>query len=266
MSRLRRPGVVDTTLLLGAALSFALLALPLLALAVRAPWSSALDIVRDDAAAAALRLSLVCSVASAAAAVLLGVPLGWVLARRTFRLARAVRAVALVPLVLPPVAGGVGLLMAFGRNGLVGSWLESWFSLRLPFTTAGAILAGTFVALPFVVITAETAVRGVGRDPQDAARSLGATRPQVAWWVVFPQARDGLVSGAVLAWARALGEFGATITFAGSIEGRTTTLPLHVFFALEGGDTGPAVVLSLVLVAVSLGVLVLLRQRWLVVR
>ena len=243
-----------------------LLALPLVALVVRAPWSSVGDILGDHAATTALRLSLVCSLAATVVAVALGVPLGWLLARRRVPLARLVRSVALVPLVLPPVAGGVGLLMAFGRNGLAGRWLDTWFGIHLPFTTAGAILAEAFVALPFVVITAETAVRGVDPATEQAARSLGATRWEVARRVVLPQARVGLIAGAVLAWARALGEFGATITFAGSTPGRTTTLPLHVFFALEAGDTGPAVMLSLVLVAISMLVLVSLRQRWLVVR
>lgn len=253
-------------LYVAAGLGVALLALPLIALVVRAPWSSAADILRDDAAMTALRLSIVCSLGATALALALGIPLAWMLARRRLPFAALLRSLALVPLVLPPVAGGVGLLMAFGRGGVVGRWLDAAFGLTLPFTTAGAVLAEAFVALPFVVIAAETAIRAVDPRAQEIARSLGASRLEVARRIVLPQARGGLVAGAVLAWARALGEFGATITFAGSVPGRTTTLPLHVFFALESGDTGPAVLLSLMLVALSVAVLVALRQRWLVLR
>lgn len=266
MRRPKRSPAPVVALHAAAYLGAALLLLPLVALLVRAPWSSAADLARDDAAMTALRLSVVCSLGATAVALVLGVPLAWVLARRRIPFKALVRSLALVPLVLPPVAGGVGLLMAFGRTGVVGRWLDDAFGLTLPFTTAGAVLAEAFVALPFVVIAAETAIRGVDRTSEEVARSLGAGRLEVARRIVLPQARAGLAAGAVLAWARALGEFGATITFAGSVPGRTTTLPLHVFFALESGDTGPAVLLSLMLVALSVTMLVALRQRWLVVR
>ncbi|HEX2850380.1 MAG TPA: ABC transporter permease [Acidimicrobiales bacterium] len=258
--RRRRPPVV--ALVLGAA-GLALLVLPLAGLVGRAPWGAALDALREPAVATALRLSLECSLSATAIAVVLGVPLAWVLARTTFPGRRLVRAVVLVPLVLPPVVGGVALLLAFGRRGLVGQHLDAWFGIRLPFTTAGAALAEAFVAMPFLVVTAEAAFRNLDRRFEDAARTLGAGRWRVFRTVVLPLTRPSLVAGAVLAWARALGEFGATITFAGNTPGRTTTIPLEVYLLLESGRVDGAIVLSLVLLVVSVGVLVALRDRWL---
>ncbi len=217
----------------------------------------------DPVVTTALRLSLVCSLGAALVAVVLGVPLAWVLARADFPGRRLVRAVALVPLVLPPVVGGVALLLAFGRSGLVGQWLDRWFGVRLPFTTAGAILAEAFVAMPFMVITAEAAFRNLDRRHEDAARTLGAGRFTVFRRITVPLTAPSLVAGAVLAWARALGEFGATITFAGNTPDRTTTIPLEVYLQLEAGRLEAAIVLSLVLLVVSVGVLVGLRDRWL---
>jgi molybdate transport system permease protein len=165
-------------------------------------------------------------------------------------------------MVLPPVVGGVALLLAFGREGVLGGWLQSWFGIRLPFTTAGAIMAETFVAMPFLVITVEAGLRQMDRRFEDAARTLGAGRWMVFWRVTLPLVRPALVAGGVLCWARALGEFGATITFAGNFPGTTQTMPLAVYLALETNPDG-AVVLSLLLLAVSLGVLIGLRHRWL---
>ncbi|MDP8975499.1 MAG: ABC transporter permease [Actinomycetota bacterium] len=259
MSRGRPP---LAALALGA-VALCFLALPLAGLVWRTPWSSVLDELGDPVVTTALRLSLVCSLGAALVAVVLGVPLAWVLARADFPGRRLVRAVALVPLVLPPVVGGVALLLAFGRSGLVGQWLDRWFGLRLPFTTAGAILAEAFVAMPFMVITAEAAFRNLDRRHEDAARTLGAGRFTVFRRVTLPLTAPSLMAGAVLAWARALGEFGATITFAGNTPDRTTTIPLEVYLQLEAGRLGPAIVLSLVLLVVSVGVLVGLRDRWL---
>jgi len=167
-----------------------------------------------------------------------------------------------LPIVLPPVVAGVALLVVFGRRGLLGIWLDRWLGIRLPFTTAGAALAETFVAMPFFVLTMEGALRAVDRRLEDAARTLGASRWTAFRRVTLPLVRPSLLAGAVLAWARALGEFGATITFAGNVPGRTQTLPLAVYLALETRPEA-AFALSLVLLAVSLAVLVGLRGRWL---
>ncbi len=246
-----------------AVLGATFLVLPLVGLLWRAPWHSLVDDLTSPEARTALRLSLVTSLGATLVAACLGIPLAWVLARATFPGRRLVRAMALLPLVLPPVVGGVALLLAFGRRGLLGAWLLDWFGIRLPFTTAGAIVAEAFVAMPFLVITAEAAFRNVDRRYEDAARTLGARPATVFRRVTLPLVAPALVAGAVLGWARALGEFGATITFAGNAPGRTQTVPLEVFLALESGRSGVAISLSLVLLVVCLGVLVGLRERWL---
>lgn len=258
MSAARPPAPV----IFAAALGAALLATPLLGLLWRAPWSSAAATLADPGVRSALRLSLVCSSLATVASIAFGVPLAWLLARHDFPGRRVLRAVALVPMVLPPVVGGVALLLAFGRRGLIGQWLDAWFGVQLPFTVAGAVLAETFVAMPFLVLTAEAAFRNVDRRYEDAARTLGAGRWTVFRRVTLPLTAPALVAGAVLAWARALGEFGATITFAGNTPGRTTTVPLEVYLQLERGSLEGAIVLSLVLLAVCVAVLVALRDRW----
>jgi molybdate transport system permease protein len=209
-----------------------------------------------------MRLSLVASVSATLIAILLGVPLAWVLARLQFPGRALLRGLTLLPMVLPPVVGGVALLFAFGRGGLIGAWLERWLGIHLPFTTAGAIMAETFVAMPFLVVTVEAGLRQMDRRFEDAARTLGARHWTVFWRVTLPLIRPALIAGAVLSWARALGEFGATITFAGNFPGTTQTMPLAVYLALET-NPGSAVVLSLILLAVSLAILVGLRHRWL---
>ena len=248
--------------LLVAVLAAGFFVVPLAGLAWRAPWSSVWAELAAPGTRTALRLSLVCSLWATTLAVIFGLPLAWVLARVPFPGRRLLRALALVPLVLPPVVGGVALLLAFGRRGIVGQLLDDWFSVTLPFTTAGAVLAETFVAMPFFVITAEAAFRASDRRYEEAARSLGAGRWTVFRRVTLPLAAPSLAAGAVLAWARALGEFGATITFAGSTPDRTTTIPLQVYVLLESGRLESAIALSLVLLAVSVAVLVLLRDRW----
>jgi molybdate transport system permease protein len=226
------------------------------------PWQSALQLLGSPAALTALRLSLIASLCATAIALLLGVPLAWVYARLDFPGRSILRALTVLPMVLPPVVGGVALLLAFGRGGLLGSLLGKVFGIHLPFTTAGAIMAETFVAMPFLVITVEAGLRQMDRRFEDAARSLGARRWTVLWRVTLPLIGPSLLAGAVLCWARALGEFGATITFAGNFPGRTQTMPLAVYLALET-DPQAAIALSLVLLAVSLAVLVALRHRWL---
>jgi molybdate transport system permease protein len=209
-----------------------------------------------------LRLSLVTATAAMMLAFVVGLPLAWLLARVRFRGHGLVRALVTLPLVLPPVVGGVALLLAFGRRGLVGQYLYEWTGFSLPFTTAGVVVAETFVAMPFFVVTVEGALRSMDRRLEDAAATLGASRLLVLRRVTLPAVAPSLVAGAVLTWARALGEFGATITFAGNFPGRTQTMPLAVYIALQT-DLDGAVALSLVLLAVSVTVLVLLRDRWL---
>ena len=245
-----------------AALAAALFVLPLLGLVVRAPWSTALQELATPEVTRALRLSLLCSLAATAASMLLGMPLAWLLARVAFPGRGLLRGLVTLPVVLPPVVGGVALLLAFGRRGLVGVWLERWFGITLPFTTAGAILAETFVAMPFFILTIEGALRGLDLRLEDAARTLGAGPWTVFGRVTLPLLLPSLLAGAVLCWARALGEFGATITFAGNFPGRTQTLPLAVYSALESRPEA-GYLLSLVLLLVSLVVLVGLRRRWL---
>jgi molybdate transport system permease protein len=261
-----RQGRLATTapwpVLVLAAIAAAFFVLPLLGLAIRAPWGSALRELRAPEVTSALRLSLACSLGATAAATLLGMPLAWLLARVEFPGRSLLRGVVTVPVVLPPVVGGVALLLAFGRRGLVGAWLERVCGITLPFTIQGAILAETFVAMPFFVLTMEAGLRAVDTRLEDAARTLGATRWTVFRRVTLPLLAPSLVAGAVLCWARALGEFGATITFAGNFPGRTQTLPLAVYAALESRpETG--YLLSLLLLVVSLAVLVGLRRRWL---
>jgi molybdate transport system permease protein len=237
-------------------------ALPFAGLLWRAPWSDVFTVLGAPGVVEALRLSLVCSLSAAALSVLFGVPLAWLLARVAFPGRSLVRALCTLSMVLPPVVGGVALLMALGRRGLVGRYLDEWFGVTLPFTTWAVILAETFVAMPFLVLTVESALRQADRRYEDAARTLGAGRWYAFRRVTLPSVRPALLAGTVLAWARALGEFGATITFAGNFPGTTRTMPLAVYLTLEV-DTEQAIVLSLVLVAVSFAVLLALRDRWL---
>jgi len=245
-----------------AGLGAALFVVPLLALLWRTPWAEAWQALFAPEALAALRLSLVCSLSATALSVVLGLPLAWVQARSEFPGRDLLRGITMLPVVLPPVVGGVALLLAFGRRGIVGQWLEAWFGLRLPFTLPGAVLAETFVAMPFFVLTLEGGLRSADRALEDAARTLGATPWVVFRRVTLPLVRPSLLAGAVLSWARALGEFGATITFAGNVPGRTQTMPLAVYVALESRPEA-GIVLSVVLLAISLAVLVALRRRWL---
>ncbi|MBI1378029.1 MAG: molybdate ABC transporter permease subunit [Frankiales bacterium] len=245
-----------------AAIALAFLALPILGLLVRAPWGRMAQILTSPASLDALRLSLVTSTSATVLAVVVGVPLAWVLARGTFAGRRLLRALVTVPLVLPPVVGGIALLLAFGRAGIVGQYLYSCCGVSLPFTTPGVVVAQTFVALPFLVITLEGALRSLDTGLEDAAATLGAGRLTVFRRVTVPLVLPSIAAGVVLTFARALGEFGATITFAGNLQGVTRTLPLAAYLGLET-DPSEAVALSLVLLAVSVAVLVALRDRWL---
>jgi molybdate transport system permease protein len=240
-------------------------ALPLLGLLLRAPWSALPAQLCSRPVLDALWLSLQCSVAAALLSVALGLPLAVWLADGQDALRTAVRVLMTLPMVLPPVVGGVAMLLAYGRRGIVGSWLEAWLGLSLPFTGAGVVLAETYVAMPFFVLTAEAGLRSFDRRYADAAATLGAGPWRAFWRVTVPMIAPSLRAGIVVAWARALGEFGATITFAGNLGGRTRTMPLAVYVALEN-DPDAAIVLSLLLVALSAALLVLLRRQWLLVR
>ncbi|MFE2583391.1 ABC transporter permease [Streptomyces sp. NPDC059378] len=252
---------VPLPLLLPALLGLAFLLVPLVALIVRAPWSGMPEQLTSPEVWQALQLSLLCATAATAASLVVGVPLAWVLARTDFPGRGLVRALVTLPLVLPPVVGGVALLLALGRNGVVGQWLDAWFGITLPFTTAGVVVAETFVAMPFLVISVEGTLRAADPRYEEAATTLGASRFTAFRRVTLPLIAPGIAAGAVLAWARALGEFGATITFAGNFPGRTQTMPLAVYLALQS-DPEAAIALSLVLLAVSIAVLAGLRDRW----
>ena len=235
---------------------------PMLGLVLRTPWTEAPRALTSPDTLDALRLSLIASLSSTALAIVLGVPLAWVYARLEFPGRDILRALTTLPMVLPPVVGGIALLLAFGRRGLVGAWLDSTFGITLPFTTAGVVFAETFVAMPFLVLTVEAGLRSMDRRFEHAARTLGASRWTVFTRITLPLIAPSLFAGAVLCWARALGEFGATITFAGNFPGITQTMPLAVYLLLETNPEG-SFVLSLILLAVSLVVLVSLRDRWL---
>ncbi|MFI7409671.1 ABC transporter permease [Streptomyces sp. NPDC049627] len=259
LSRRRSP--VPLPLLLPALVGLAFLIVPLIALLVRTPWHSLPDQLTSPEVWQALRLSLLCATAATAVSLVIGVPLAWLLARVEFPGRGLVRALVTLPLVLPPVVGGVALLMALGRGGVVGKWLDAWFGVTLPFTTAGVVVAEAFVAMPFLVISVEGTLRAADPRYEEAATTLGASRFTAFRRVTLPLIAPGVAAGAVLAWARALGEFGATITFAGNFPGRTQTMPLSVYLALQS-DPEAAIALSLVLLTVSIAVLAGLRDRW----
>jgi molybdate transport system permease protein len=236
----------------------AFLVLPVLGLVIQTPWADLAELLRGPEVLSALRLSLLTATAATALCLLLGVPLAWLLARVPFRGRKLVRALVTVPLVLPPVVGGIALLVTFGRNGTLGGAL----GVQIPFTTVAVVLAQSFVALPFLVLSVEGALRSADQRFDEVAATLGAGRWSTFVRVTLPLAAPGVISGAVLAWARALGEFGATITFAGSREGVTRTMPLEIYASYTTGDRDAALVLSLLLLLVSVLVLTLLRERW----
>lgn len=248
-------------LLLPAIVALLFLLAPFVALLVAAPWSDLPGLIGSPEVAQALGLSLRSAAAATVICLLLGVPLAWVLARGDLPGLGVVRALVTMPLVLPPVVGGVALLMLLGRRGLLGQHLDAWFGISIPFTTLAVVIAEAFVAMPFLVIAVEGTLRGADRGVEDAAATLGASRWYVFRRVTLPRAAPGVVAGAVLCFARAMGEFGATITFAGNFPGTTRTMPLAIYLALEQNPDA-AIALSLVLIALSLAVLIGLRGRW----
>jgi molybdate transport system permease protein len=245
-----------------AALGAAFLLLPTIALLVRMPWAGLRGLYADSHVSTPLVLSLQTATAATVASLLFGVPLAWMLARLRIRGLGLIRAAVTMPLVLPPVVGGVALLLALGRLGVVGRYLDDWFGFTLPFTKYGVVVAEAFVAMPFLVITAEGAFRAADRRLEEAAATLGASRLTVFRRITVPSIGPSLVAGTVLCWARALGEFGATITFNGSLPGVTEVMPTKISLAL---DTSPeqAEALSLVLIGIALVILATLREQWL---
>jgi len=245
-----------------AVVAVAFFTLPFAGVLWRLPWSDAWSILSDPEVLTALRLSVMCSTVAAIASLVFGLPLAWLLATIDFPGRRVVRALCALSMVLPPVVGGVALLFALGRRGLLGGPLDDIFGITLPYTTTAVIIAQTFVAMPFLVLTVEGALRQHDHRDAEAARTLGASRWYAFSRVTLPAIRPAVVAGMVLAWARALGEFGATITFAGNSSGRTRTLPMKAYLSLQS-DPPQALVISLVLIAVSFVVLIALRERWL---
>ncbi|TFE49392.1 molybdate ABC transporter permease subunit [Streptomyces sp. ICN441] len=249
------------TLTVPALVAVAFLLMPLAGILARTPWSELAGHLTTPGTVEALRLSLLVSFWALGLSLLLGVPLAWLLARVPFRGKAFVRSLVLLPMVLPPTVGGVALLLAFGRRGLLGPYLEEWFGVTLPFHTSGAVLAATFVAMPFLVISLEGALGGLRPRYEETAASLGASPVRVFFTVTMPMVAPGLVAGAALTWARALGEFGATITFAGNLPGTTQTLPLQVYLLLQEAPAA-ATSVSLLLLAIAMLVLIALRGRW----
>jgi len=245
-----------------AVVAVAFLMLPLAGLLLRAPWRDLPRLLVESQALDALRISLTTASVATVISLVLGVPLAWVLARAHFRGRSLLRALVTVPLVLPPVVGGVALLFALGRRGFIGQYLDQWFGITLPFTTAGVVVAETLVAMPFLIVTVEGALRSASLGLEEAAATFGSRPFTTFRRVTVPLIGPSLLAGSVLCWARALGEFGATIAFAGNLPGVTQTMSLAVYQALEN-DSAAAVALSLVLLVVSIGVLALLRDRWL---
>ncbi|MFI5758537.1 ABC transporter permease [Streptomyces sp. NPDC051569] len=258
--RTRSPGV-PVALALPALLAIAFLLLPLIGILARTSWSELGAHLTSPDTVEALRLSLLVSFWALGLSLLLGVPLAWLLARVPFPGKTLVRALVLLPMVLPPTVGGVALLLGFGRRGLLGPWLENTFGITLPFHTSGAVAAATFVAMPFLIISLEGTLAGLRPVYEETAASLGASPLRVFLTVTLPMVAPGLAAGAALTWARALGEFGATITFAGNLPGTTQTLPLQVYLLLQESPEA-ATSVSLLLLVIAMAVLIALRGRW----
>jgi molybdate transport system permease protein len=253
---------VPLVLLVPAALAALLLVVPLVALVVATPWGDLATQLGSTAVRRALRLTTLASVLTVVLCLLLGTPLAWLLARVSFPGRSLLRAAVLVPLVLPPVVAGVALVTALGRTGLVGRPLDDAFGVTFPYTTTAVVIAHTFVSMPFYVLSVEGALRSAGEEFDSVAATLGADRWTTFRRVTLPLALPGVVAGSALAWARSLGEFGATITFAGNYPGTTQTMPSLIYTLLQS-DPLAARTVSMVLLVVSVGVLVLLRNRWL---
>lgn len=257
-----RPAVSRFFLKAGVAVALALLllllTLPLVALVLRVPSSSVLAGLRDPLVLQALRLSLVTSLLATGCVILLGLPVAYLLATRSFPGKVVLESLIDLPLVLPPTVAGLALLLAFGRAGLAGKAL-SLVGLQIPFTTLAVVIAQSFMALPLFVGAARAGFSSVDRRYLDAAATLRASEGYRFWRVMLPLAAPSLLAGAAMTWARALGEFGATITFAGNLPGVTQTMPLAVYMALQS-NLDSAIALSIILMITSLALLVIIRS------
>lgn len=262
MSRPTTLGGPPAALVALAGVAAALLVVPLVTLVVDTPWGSFLSLLRSEPVLEALRITALTSLLTVAACLVLGTPLAWLLARVDFPGRSLLRAAVTVPLVLPPVVAGVALVTALGRNGVVGGPLHDTFGVTLPYTTTAVVIAHTFVSMPFYVLSVEGAMRSAGERFDVVAATLGATRWTTFRRVTLPLALPGVLAGGVLAWARSLGEFGATITFAGNYPGTTQTMPSLIYTTLQG-DPEVARTLSMILLVASVAILAALRNRWL---
>ncbi|MEY3744519.1 MAG: hypothetical protein RLZ48_197 [Actinomycetota bacterium] len=261
MTRSRQAPVVAVLATIGAVF----VVLPLVGVAVRMPWSGAWDALSTGSVRTAVWVSLCTSVMSSVIAVIVGVPLGWWLARAGGRLVGLVRSVVITPMILPPVVAGIALLSVFGRRGIIGSSLHDWWGISIPFTRTAVVMAQVFVSLPFLVLAVESSFRQLDTGLEDAARTLGASPLRVFTTIALPGARTAITAGAALAWARSLGEFGASITFAGSFPGRTQTLPMSIY-ELVSTDYPTALTVSFMMMVVSVAIIAALRGRWMVTR
>lgn len=263
----RKPAATGTRMIpralyVPAALGLALLLLPILGLILRADWATVPTAITSPEAVSALALSLQTSLAATALCLLLGIPLALLIARSGARLAGILRALTTLPLVMPPLVGGMALLYLLGRAGLVGGFLDLALGIRIPFSTAAVVIAQSFVALPFLVISVEGALRTSGTRYETVAATLGAGRWRVFRRITLPLVLPGLLAGTMLCFARALGEFGATALFAGNAPGVTRTMPLAIYTAFNGAGVSQesAVALSLLLIAVAIVILLLMRS------
>ena len=263
MSRRSTLGAPPALLLVPALVAATFLVVPLATLVIATPWSRFFELLGTEAVRDALGITALTSVATVIACLLLGTPLAWLLARVEFRGRSLLRAAVTVPLVLPPVVAGVALVTALGRNGLIGGLLRDLTGVTIPYTTVAVVLAHTFASMPFYVLAVEGALRASGEEYDVVAASLGATRWTTFRRITLPLALPGVLAGAILAWARSLGEFGATITFAGNYPGTTQTMPSLIYGALQS-DPEVARTLSMILLIVSVAILASLRNRWLV--
>ena len=242
-----------------AAIASAVLLLPLVAILTRVPWSRFFSLLTDSNTLATLRISIVSSVIAATCALLIGVPLAWTLARSRSRIIPFLRSILLAPLVLPPTVAGIALLALLGRNGLIGRYVYEATGWAMPFTFVAVVFAGLFVGLPFMVLLTESAFAQLNLATEDAAQTDGASAWQTFWYIAVPQARIGIRTGALMAWARAFGEFGATLMFAGSLPGTTRTIPMQVYTDLEL-DPASAYSLSALMIVIAIGVAFAIRM------
>ena len=252
-------------LVVAAVIGALFVALPVLGIVVRMPWSDAGSILGSDTVRTAAWLSVQTSLVAALVATVLGVPLAWMMSRTRGTATTVVRSLVITPMLLPPVVAGIALLTVFGRRGIIGSSLLGWWGVSIPFTRTAVVMAQVFVSLPFLVLAVESAFRQLDAGLEDAARTLGASPWRVFATVALPGARGAVGAGIALAWARSLGEFGASITFAGSFPGRTQTVPMAVY-ELVATDYEASLVLSFAMVAVAVVVIAALRDRWMVTR